>query len=330
MRFRESGRTTARRMSCADVELTEFQAWDGQIFTALKFHEKHGDHYRLSDESLQLIWSFMTAPMVPGLTPLAGCSEDRRNFYYRTGPVWSIQELLSWLPRRTGEPYLRAGLELIAHSARILVEAAEVGEHEGIIAHGGLNPARIMVDLEGQLQIVGYGLPQVSVLNYAAGGASAPLAAVRYSPPERFALAEEDVLSDLYSLTLIGLEWMMGAPVFQGNATHVLGCAMRARGPDCIHRFHEDLPIDLRMCFGRALRADRDARHPTGFDFVDAIEDLLNSPIAIGPSLQDLVQTAVKKWKRVQLLLPNATQPDTVIPTAPQPHQPALLPHSQP
>jgi len=243
--------------------------------------------------------------MVPGLCELIPTHSSEAPFMYHTGPVWSVSELMRWLPRKKNPLYTRAGLEMCLQLATILVEASEIGSYEGVECHGGVSPLRLLFNAKGQASVIGYALPQISCIKYAEQTGASPVEALRYSPPERLYGTPEDIHSDLYSLVLVALEWITGEPLFRGTPSKVLQSASQGRGAEALYRFHDELPLDIVQAFSRTLRPERDTRYPHGDAFLETIYELLQSPIAEGPGLEALVSGAIKTWRRCQLLLPE-------------------------
>ena len=105
-------------------------------------------------------------------------------FVYPCGECWSVAEVNRILADLGQVGGVRAGLELMYCAGRILIEAGEAGESEGVYSHGGLTPWRIMIRRDGQVLVLGHALPQVEILMFHEDGQRIPREdSFRYCPP---------------------------------------------------------------------------------------------------------------------------------------------------
>jgi hypothetical protein len=158
--------------------------------------------------------SFLEAPMVPGIVPLVLADIEGGRLVYATGEVWSLAEVLDAARARRASPSSRAAAELGWWVSNLLHEASEAGASAGVFAHGDLSPWRVLLRADGDIALLGYGVPDVEVLRVRqarADGSGTPTC--RYAPPERMVGRPEDVRSDLYALGLVMAEVATGKPL---------------------------------------------------------------------------------------------------------------------
>jgi hypothetical protein len=163
--------------------------------------------------------SFLEAPMVPGIVPLVLTDVDAGRLVYATGEVWSLAEILDAAASRRVAPSPRAAAEVGWWVANLLLEAAEAGESAGVFSHGDLSPWRVLVRADGDVALLGYGVPDVEMLRVRharADASSTPTC--RYAPPERMVGRPEDVRSDLYSLGIVMADLALGVPLSPTDA----------------------------------------------------------------------------------------------------------------
>jgi hypothetical protein len=306
---------TGRRFPGPAADLVQVDSPKGLKCTAVVFHERHRDHASLGGELLSRL-PFLEKPGVSGVIPLAGRDPAEGAFVYATGTVWSVAEVVrafSDLGEKCGH---RAGLELAYVTSQILLEGAEKGAAIGVFNHGSLSPWRLFLKEDGQVQVVGWGLPQVELIEHLDDETS-PIKedSYRYCPPERIERKDEDVSSDLFSLALIAVELMVGRPVYDGLLADVRQQAARAEGTYRLYRWREQLPATIRDALAPALKYDRDARHRDPAEFVYAVHDLLGSPDIEGPSLAEVVRRvklAEMKGKAIPPGRTTAMSPDEI------------------
>ena len=280
-------------------DLVEVEDAEGLKLTAIVFHAQWRQHPAITD-ALGVIEGFLESPMVTGLVELSDRDAKEGSFLYPTGAVWSVAELIRMLSDRGERGGIRAGLELMYTAGQILVEGAEAGEPQGVYSHGGLTPRRIMVKADGQVMVIGYGLPQVEILQFHATPNQLPREdSFRYCPPERIEARPEDLSSDLFGLCLIAFELMTGKPVYDGLVKDIRQQAARGEGSRRLFRFREVLPEAVRDVLTKVLRPDQDARYIGGDSFLEDIHTLLSDRNVSGPSLLNLMSELQSEHRRV-------------------------------
>ena len=86
----------------------------------------------------------------------------------------------------------------------------------GLFCHGNLNPWRILLRADGQVSVVGYGIPPIDILKYRDNKKRPPAEdTFRYCPPERL---EDDPIEDLSS------DLYLADPRFVYDTTPLLSC----------------------------------------------------------------------------------------------------------
>ena len=280
---------TGRKWIGPASDLVEVEDSDGLKHTAIVFHEEWRQHPAITD-ALGVVLGFLESPMVTGLVELVQRDAAKGMFVYPTGMVWSVAEIVRLLSDRGERGGIRAGLELMYTAGQILVEGSDAGQPQGVYSHGGLTPRRIMVKADGQVMVIGHGLPQVEILQFHATPAKLPREdSFRYCPPERIEARPEDCSSDLFGLSLIAFELMTGKPVYDGLVNDIRQQAARGEGSRRLFRFREVLPEPVRNVLTKVLRPEPDARYVLGEDFLQDVHSLLSDRAVPGPSLMDLM-----------------------------------------
>ena len=193
------------------------------------FYEQYRNHSSLTD-SLEGLMSFLQNPVARGITPLHSYGYEEGAFIYETGKCKSVAELIRQASDLGLSPGPRAGLELMTQAMEVLNGALRIAEEYAIFSHGGLTPWRLMIRPDGKLQIIGFAVPQVEVLDYKMNPNLVPSEdSFRYAPPERMEKdAMEDFSSDLFAVALIGFEMMTTRPMYDGSISAIQESAQRA------------------------------------------------------------------------------------------------------
>ncbi|MFM2248479.1 MAG: hypothetical protein RL071_4554, partial [Pseudomonadota bacterium] len=298
---------TGRKLRGPASDLVELDAPNGLKHTAIVFHPEHRDHNGIND-ALSVVLGFLESPMVSGIIELVGHDQPEGAFLYPTGQVWSLKEVVTALYDRGEVGGVRAGLELMYVAGEILKEASDTGASQGVYSHGGLTPWRVMLRKDGQVQIIGYALPQVEILQFSADPSVKPQTdSFRYCPPERVVYAAEDLSSDLFSLALIAFELMTGKPVYDGLVDEIRQQAARAEGSKRLFRFRDKLPQAVRDLLGQVLRLEQRDRYTDGDSFLSAVSRVLSSPDATGPSLIDVMGSISSMVPRAGAVVDSAS-----------------------
>lgn len=289
---------TGRMLLGPASDLVELSDDRGYRHTAIVFHPEYRGHNAIND-ALRVVQGFLESPMVTGLCELVAQDEANGAFVYPTGEGWSVAEVIRTMAD-LGEPAgIRAGLELMYAAGYILMEAAENGASEGVYSHGGLTPWRILVKKDGQIQIIGHALPQVEILQFHEDERQVPREdSFRYCPPERMEAQAEDLSSDLFGLALIAFELMTGKPVYDGLVNDIRQQAARGEGSRRLFRFREILPEGVRGVLTQAVRPAPADRFESGEDFLYAVQGVLSSAEATGPSLMDVMTRVTSTGQR--------------------------------
>ena len=182
------------------------------------------------------------------------------------------ESLRSVLNRFGGLP-LRKALDLAAQMCSALQEAHAQG-----IVHRDLKPENVMVDTQGNVKIMDFGIARSMDAMTRLTGAMVGTPA--YMAPEQVAGKQVDFRTDIYALGLILYEIFTGQPAFEAeNAVAVALKQMRetAKAP---HEIDSSIPFGIERAIVKCLQKDPAQR----FQSVAQLADALRSPAAAGSS----------------------------------------------
>jgi hypothetical protein len=311
---------TGRRIAGPVSELVELESDDGILHTAIVFDEKYRGLPVLT-QAIELARGFMEFPMVAGLVELSHFLPKDGAYVYPTGNARSLAEIIKYYRDTKSKFSKRAALELCYLAGLILQEASETGPTQGVWSHGDLNPARILVKDDGNVEIIGYGIPSPEVLSWADGGKEKPHPeSLAYAPPERLQKSGEDVTSDLYSLACIATEVITHDALFKGDAEKLKKAHLNGEGPQLVSKVKRTIGPPIADIFTYCLNFDPRNRYADGTAFVEAVAEILEG-MAGGDSLADAVAPvhARKAGRKLRAATPAAGvgQPTTGLRGAP-------------
>lgn len=151
--------------------------------------------------------------------------------------------------------------------------------HEHKIVHRDVKPANIIIDKQGRVKILDFGLARS--LDGKGLTASSVMVGTPYymSPEQAFGAPEElDHRTDLYSLGAVLYEMLTGRPPFEGGT--VLSILRKIEDEDPLPPGVSPRVDGVVM---KALAKDRDRRYQTAADLAEAIRSCLDAPVLVDP-----------------------------------------------
>jgi tetratricopeptide (TPR) repeat protein len=164
---------------------------------------------------------------------------------------------------------VRAYFVRVAEMFAGVADALHVAHHEGII-HRDIKPSNLLLDADGTLKIVDFGL----ALTTDAGGPAMTLTGDLlgtpvYMSPEQ-AMAKRVVIdhrTDVYSLGATLYELLSLRPPFEGGSLPEICSQIITKDPLLPRRANRGVPRDLETIVLKAMDKDRDKRYQTAGEF---------------------------------------------------------------
>jgi len=178
------------------------------------------------------------------------------------------------------ESYVRRAVALIVQTARALHHA-----HSRGVLHRDIKPSNILVDREGDIHIVDFGLARIQE--------SAPvtrtgtiLGTLTYMAPEALTGRPDavDARCDVYSLGTVLYELLALRPPFYSASLSDLIDEIKQADVPALRQRHKGLPKDLELVGAKCLAKDREHRYATAEDLARDLERFLEGePIKARP-----------------------------------------------
>jgi len=186
---------------------------------------------------------FITMEYVPG--------EDLKSFIRRSGQLTVGKAV--YVARQVGEG---------------LAEAHRLG-----VVHRDLKPQNIMIDREGNVRIMDFGIAR-SLAAKGITGAGVMIGTPEYMSPEQAEVKEVDQRSDIYSFGVIVYEMLTGRVPFEGET--FLGIAMKHKSqpPQNPKELNPQIPDDLNRIILKCLEKSKEKRYQNAEDMVADIEKI--------------------------------------------------------
>ncbi len=171
---------------------------------------------------------------------------------------------LKGLIRQTGQLAVGTSISLAKQVCKGLSEA----HHTGIV-HRDLKPGNIMIDREGLVRIMDFGIARITEAK-GLMETGVIIGTPEYMSPEQAEDAEIDLRSDIYSLGIILYEMVTGQIPFEGDTPIKIAVKQKTENPRSVRTINPRIPINLDKIILKCLEKAKDKRYQTAQElFVD-------------------------------------------------------------
>lgn len=162
-----------------------------------------------------------------------------------------------------------AALEIAAQIARALSKAHDIG-----IVHRDIKPENVMLDGEGRVKVLDFGLAKYVLPSNAHDTDSSPtegaytipgtlMGTIRYMSPEQARGLAVDARTDIWSLGIVLYEMLTGRTPFNKQTASDILVAILEREPQPLQGQESEFPRELQRIVGKALQKEREKRYQT-------------------------------------------------------------------
>jgi serine/threonine protein kinase/tetratricopeptide (TPR) repeat protein len=178
---------------------------------------------------------------------------EERGTHFITMELVPGQDLRG-LIRQTGQLTVGTTISIAKQICDGLAEA-----HKSGVVHRDLKPSNIMIDKEGDVRIMDFGIAR-SLEAKGITGAGVMIGTPEYMSPEQVEGKEVDQRSDIYSLGVILYEIVTGRVPFEGDTPFTVGVKHKSEIPQSPKEINPQLPEDLNDLILKCLEKEKDNR----------------------------------------------------------------------
>ncbi|MBD3413669.1 MAG: protein kinase, partial [Candidatus Aminicenantes bacterium] len=214
---------------------------------------------------------------------------EEKGHYYITMEYVKGEDLKSFIKRAAPLSTARS-LSIAKQVCEGLAEAHKLG-----VVHRDLKPSNIMIDKEGNVRIMDFGIAR-SVQSKGLTGRGVMIGTPEYMSPEQVEAKDVDQWSDIYSLGVVLYEMTTGKLPFEADTPFAVGVKQKSEAPKEPRELNPQIPDDLNRVILRCLEKDRNARYQSAEELcseLDKIEKGLPTTDRIVPKKKPLTSREI-------------------------------------
>jgi serine/threonine-protein kinase len=192
---------------------------------------------------------------------------EEQGTHYITMEYVSGQDLKGFI-RQSGQMGIGTAISIAKQICEGLSEAHKVG-----VVHRDLKPNNIMIDREGEVRIMDFGIAR-SLKEKGITGAGVMIGTPEYMSPEQAEAKEVDQRADIYSLGVILYEMVTGRVPFEGDTALSIAMKHKGESPKDPKEYNAQIPDDLSRLVLKCLEKDRDKRYQSAGELFSELNNI--------------------------------------------------------
>ncbi|MBD3415501.1 MAG: protein kinase, partial [Candidatus Aminicenantes bacterium] len=192
---------------------------------------------------------------------------EQEGTHYISMEYVSGQNLKDFI-RQSGQMGMGTAILIIKQICKGLSEAHKLG-----VVHRDLKPSNIMIDRDGSIRIMDFGIAR-SLKEKGITGAGVMIGTPEYMSPEQVEGRGVDQRSDIYSLGIIMYEMLTGQVPFEGETPFSIGIKHKSETPRDPGELNSQIPKDLGQVILKCLEKDPEKRYQSAGELRSELENI--------------------------------------------------------
>jgi serine/threonine protein kinase len=192
---------------------------------------------------------------------------EEEGTHYITMEYVSGQDLRGFI-RQSGQMGVGTAISISKQVCEGLSEAHKTG-----VIHRDLKPSNIMIDQEGNVRIMDFGIAR-SLKEKGITGAGVMIGTPEYMSPEQAEAKELDQRSDIYSLGVIIYEMVTGRVPFEGDTALSIAMKHKGEAPKNPKEYNTQIQDDLSDLILKCLEKEKNSRYQSAGEVKAELENI--------------------------------------------------------
>ncbi|MFC1629363.1 protein kinase, partial [Gemmatimonadota bacterium] len=182
---------------------------------------------------------------------------------------------MEYVEGKTIRDMVESGIVSVRKAIDIITQAAEALEtaHNKGILHRDVKSANIMVNMEGRVKVMDFGLAQLAGKSQLTRTGTT-MGTLAYSSPEQISGRTVDQRSELFSLGVVFYELLTGQLPFKASNEAEILFAIINNEPPKVSNLREDVPELVEAVVSKMLEKDSDLRYQTCADVIHDLQGI--------------------------------------------------------